>query len=71
MLAFCWVWAALVFPALAALGWGGECRIQSDCCFCDPGSGCLLTCFPDHTSTTGRRCKAGGASDCGIEPCNC
>ncbi|KAG4438270.1 hypothetical protein IFR05_006252 [Cadophora sp. M221] len=38
----------------------GECRLQTDCYECDPGSKRQLACYQDSTSTTGYRCGLTG-----------
>ncbi|KAH6721599.1 hypothetical protein DL95DRAFT_470413 [Leptodontidium sp. 2 PMI_412] len=56
---------ALIAPVvMAAVGNGGQCKLQTDCCVCDPGSKRQLGCFQDSTSTTGFRC--GFTGDKGI-----
>ncbi|KAK4618954.1 Ecp36-1 [Fulvia fulva] len=58
-------------PTLAKRGSGGECRTQSDCCYCDPGSGCILSCQADRSSTTGYRCITSRQSACNVAGCSC
>ncbi|CAK1356456.1 unnamed protein product [Cercospora beticola] len=72
MLAFHCIWAALVLPALAKLGTGGECRTSDDCCRCDTSTDCALECHPDTSSTTGGRCSNGGdITKCYVSNCYC
>ncbi|SMR53504.1 unnamed protein product [Zymoseptoria tritici ST99CH_1E4] len=67
------LWALAASSVTARRGWGGECQTQDDCCKCDPGSKCLLSCIAvhKHPSTTGKRCLPGSEIDCEGAPSDC